>query len=84
MEIDAEILSAIIKCKSYHKRLDYLGERIWIAEGEECDVVYFDAGNGGCRILQILPKGDDKCRKIFEKYIKLMLEEAKSFDEDDP
>jgi len=47
-----------------------------MAEGEECNVIYWDAGNGMCQILQILPKVDDKCKAIIMKYLKLILEAA--------
>ncbi len=51
MEIDEDTLSEIISNKTPHRRIRELGERVWIAEGKECDVIYWDAGNGMCQIL---------------------------------
>ena len=79
IEIEDDILSEIIGCEGYHKRAPQYGERAWIAEGREIDVVYWDSGNGWCVIMQIVPKGDKECmqkgvkfykelRKVLEKY----------------
>ncbi len=78
VEIDEYTLSEIIGNKTTHKRISYLGERVWIAEGKECDVIYWDASNGMCRILQILPKTDDKCKTTIMKYLKILLEAAEN------
>ena len=56
VKIEVNTLSEIIGNKTYHERIKDLGERVWIAEGEECDVIYWDASNGMCQILQIFPK----------------------------
>ena len=53
VEVEVNTLSEIIGNKTPHRRIPYLGERVWIAEEEECDVIYWDAGNGMCQILQI-------------------------------
>jgi len=45
VEVEVNTLSEIIGNKTLHKRIQYL-ERVWIAEEEECDVIYWDAGNG--------------------------------------
>ena len=76
VEVEVNTLSEIIGNKTSHRRIPYLGERVWMSEGEECDVIYWDAGNGMCQILQILPKVDDKCKDIIMKYLKLILEAA--------
>ncbi len=77
-EIGVNTLSEIIGNKIYHKRIKDLGERVWIAEGEECDIIYWDASNGMCRILQMLPKVDDGCKAMIMKYLKLILEAAEN------
>ena len=76
VEVEVDTLSEIIGNKTPHRRIPYLGERVWMAEGEECNVIYWDAGNGMCQILQILPKVDNKCKAIIMKYLKLILEAA--------
>jgi len=73
VEIDVITLSDIIDNETPHKRLLEFGKRVWLAEGKECDVIYWDAGNGMCQILQILPKTDDKCIELIMKYLKLIL-----------
>ena len=50
VEIEEDTLSEIIGNKTLHKRIPYLGERVWMAEGEEFDVIYWDVGNGMCQI----------------------------------
>jgi len=76
VEVEVNTLSEIIGNKTPHRRIPYLGKRVWMAKGEECDVIYWDAGNGMCQILQILPKVDDKGKAIIMKYLKLILEVA--------
>ena len=60
MEIEVSVLDEMIKCNAYHKRLEEVGERIWLAKGKIADAIYFDAGNGWCRILSIIPKKNEK------------------------
>ena len=45
VEVEVNTLSEIISNKTLHKRIQYLGERVWIVEEEECDVIYWDAGS---------------------------------------
>ncbi len=77
VEIDVFTLSNIINNKTSHKRLTELGERVWLAEGEECNVIYWDASNGMCQILQILPKTDEDCINMIMKYLKLIIKNSK-------
>ncbi len=82
-EVEDDILSEVIGCKGYHKRALKFGERAWIAEGKEFDVVYWDMGNGWCDILSILPKECIRCRKKMEKfYERLRKAIARNYDED--
>jgi len=62
MEIDEDTLSEIISNKTSHRRIRELGERVWIAEGKECDVIY------GMRVME--------CVKYSKYYQNLKLIEA--------
>ena len=46
VEVEVNTLSEIIGNKTPHRRIPYLGERAWMAEGEECNVIYWDVDNG--------------------------------------
>jgi len=81
LDIEADILSEVIGCEGYHKKIPRLGERAWIAEGKEVDVVYWDEGNGWCSIMQIIPKGDKEyLRKGVNFYKKLREVIAKHYE----
>lgn len=83
LEIEDDILSEVIGCEGYHKKAPQYGERAWVAEGKEVDVVYWDEGNGWCSIMQVSPKG---CKECLEKgaifYEKLSKAIAEHYDED--
>lgn len=61
IEVEDDVLCEVIGCASYHKSVPEFGERAWLAEGKEVDVVYWDDGNGWCTIMLIVPKGDNRC-----------------------
>jgi len=83
VEVEADILSEVIKSKEYHKRSPQFGERAWIAEGKEIDVVYWDMGNGWCNVLLVIPKECKICRgKLVQFYKKLQKERAGHYDAD--
>ncbi|HEY49452.1 MAG TPA: hypothetical protein G4O13_05340 [Dehalococcoidia bacterium] len=67
-EVESDILSDVIGCMEYHKSAPQFGERAWIAEGEEFEVVYWDAGNGWCDILCVLPKECKVCKERLVKF----------------
>jgi len=75
VEIDVVTLSEIIDNKTSHKRLQELGKRVWLAEGKECDVIYWDMGNGMCQILQILLK-KEKDKDLIMLYLKQIIKSA--------
>lgn len=84
LEVEDDILSEVIGCKGYHKRASRYGERAWIAEGEEIDVVYWDEGNGWCMIMQVIPKGYKKecMEKGIKFYRKLKKAMKKSYEDE--
>jgi hypothetical protein len=45
VEVEADILSEVINCTGYHKPATEFGERAWLAEGKDVDVIYWDEGN---------------------------------------
>lgn len=58
-------IDKLINCRTGHERFPDFGERAWIAKGKKLEVVYWDAGNGWCLVLQVLPKNrifDEECR----------------------
>ncbi len=63
MQVEDDVLSKIIGCTTYHKPAPQFGERAWIAEGKDVDVVYWDEGNGWCSIMQVIPKSCEECYK---------------------
>ena len=72
IDIESEILNKVIECKTFHRHAPEFGERAWVAEGKEIDVVYWDEGNGWCRIMQIIPKNCKECKMVGIKfYIRL-------------
>lgn len=82
-EVESDILSEIIKCKDYHKKAPQFGDRAWIAESKEIDVVYWDTGNGWCDILLVIPKECKACKeKLVKFYERLQDEMAENYDED--
>jgi hypothetical protein len=48
VEVEADILSEVINCTGYHKPATEFGERAWLAEGKDVDVIYWDEGNNWC------------------------------------
>ena len=82
MEVESDILSEVIKCKDYHKKAPQFGERSWIAEGKEIDVVYWDTGNGWCNIMQVIPKTCKECKgKGIKFYRELRKALTRCYDE---
>jgi len=77
IEVDVMALSKIIGGESPHERIPDLGERVWMAKGKECDVVYWDDGNGMCQILQILPK-KEKYKNLIMSYLKQFLDASEN------
>lgn len=67
---DDIILSKIIGCKGYYKRAPEFGERAWLAEGKEVDVVLWDTGNGCYVIMQVIPKGCKECKQTSVEFYK--------------
>ena len=58
------------------------GERAWLAEGEEIDVIYWDEGNGWCLIMQIIPKDLKRYKEVgLEFYRKLRKVLNENYDE---
>ena len=49
-------IDKLIGCKTRHERFPDFGERAWAARGKELEVIYWDAGNGWCWVMQVLPK----------------------------
>lgn len=83
MSVEADILSEVIRAVGYHRHAPEFGERAWIAEGKEFDVVYWDEGNGWCAILLVVPHGDKVAiKKGTSFYRKLDRRLEKSYDED--
>lgn len=74
-EIQSSVLSAAIGCKGFYKHAPQFGERAYIAEGEEVDVVLRDNGNNWCDILLVIPKACKACEGKLQKYY-TQLEEA--------
>lgn len=74
-EVQSSVLSAAIGCKSFYKHVPQFGERAYIAEGKEVDVVMWDKGNNWCDILLVIPKGCKECEGKLQKYYR-RLEEA--------
>ena len=83
LDIEDDILSEVIGCEGYHKRAPEFGERAYIAEGKEVDVVYWSEGNGWCLIMQVISKNCGECLKKAINFYK-KLEEAieEHYDED--
>lgn len=82
MEVEDDILSEVIRCEGYHKRVPQFGERAWIAKGKEIEVVYWDTGNGWCDILLVVPQGCKKCQERLLKFDKsLQRAIAEHYDE---
>jgi hypothetical protein len=74
VEVEADILSEVINCTGYHKPATEFGERAWLAEGKDVDVIYWDEGNNWCLclIMLVIPKNCQSCKeKIVEFYRKL-------------
>jgi hypothetical protein len=42
VEVEADILSEVINCTGYHKPATEFGERAWLAEGKDVDVIYWE------------------------------------------
>lgn len=82
-EIESDILSEVIDGERYHKKVPQFGERAWVAEGKEFDVVYWDTGNGWCDILVVIPKECLSCKeKLVKFYERLQKSIARHYDED--
>jgi len=82
VEIEDDILSEVLGCKSHHKRVSGFGERAWIAEGKEIDAIYWDTGNGWCDILLVIPKNCKECKgKLIKFYNGLQKAIEKHYDE---
>jgi hypothetical protein len=60
IDIDADELSKLIKCDSYHEYVPEYGDRAWIARGELADVIYWDSGNSWCSIMYVIVKKGDE------------------------
>jgi hypothetical protein len=56
VEVEADILSEVINCTGYHKPATEFGERAWLAEGKDVDVIYWDEGNNWCLIMLVFSK----------------------------
>ena len=85
MEVESDILNEIIKCKTYHKHFPAIGERAWLAEGEEIDVIYWDSGNSWCDILDVIPKNAktrDEQLKAVKKFYKKLRRELEELEDD--
>jgi hypothetical protein len=81
MQVEDDILSEVISCTDYHKNAPEFGERAWIAEGKEVDVVYWDEGNGWCTIMLLIPKRNKQCYEDGVKfYRKLNKAISKHYD----
>lgn len=80
VEVESEILSAVIGSKGLHKHAPEYGWRAWKACGRSVDVVYWDTGNGWCEIMDIIPhKG--KRVAVIEFYKKLDAAISRCYDE---
>lgn len=83
VSVESEILSEAIGGKGYHKKMEEFGERVWMVEGQDVDVVYWDEGNSWCDIMLVVPHGDKVAIKNGEEfYSKLMAKIESSYDED--
>jgi len=74
MEVESDILNGIIECKTYHKHQPQFGERAWLAEGKEVNILYWDTGSTWCKILYVIPKKAknkkrtiSNCQKFLQK-----------------
>lgn len=77
IEIESEILSGVIGCKSYHKHAPEYGSRAWKAEGKHIDVIYWDVGNGWCVIMDVIPKnGKNECVAEFYKKLQKVIRQC--------
>jgi hypothetical protein len=86
VEVEADILSEVINCTGYHKPATEFGERAWLAEGKDVDVIYWDEGNNWCLclIMLVIPKNCQSCKeKIVEFYRKLEKTIEEKSDEED-
>lgn len=82
MEVESGILSIAIECKGYHERASEYGERAWRANGKNVDVVYWDAGNSWCAIMDVIPKAKSNQEKVIHFYKKLLETIDNCYDED--
>ena len=71
MEVESEILSDVIECKSLHERAYEYGARAWKAKGRNIDIVYWDTGNSWCAIMDIIPKNKIRREEVTGFYKRL-------------
>jgi len=81
MEVESDILEKIINSKNYHKHVPEYGDRAWLIEGEEINIIYWDTGNGWCEIIDIIPKGVNDQNRVVKFYKKLKQVISKIYDE---
>jgi glycine betaine/choline ABC-type transport system substrate-binding protein len=85
MEVESDILNGIIECKTYHKHQPQFGERAWLAEGKEVNILYWDTGNTWCKILDVIPKKaktkKEQYQIVKKFYRKLRRKIEESYDE---
>ncbi len=68
-EIETEIIEEVIeKIGRYHKYVPQYGNRAWLIQGKELDVIYWDTGNGWCYIIDIIPKNKTKAKELLRKF----------------
>ncbi len=80
IEVESDILSEVIECKSYHQPVPEYGERAWVAKGKSVDVVYWDTGNTWCTILDVIPKTRKGQREVLKFYKRLQSVITKCYD----
>lgn len=70
-EVESDTLNEAIECTTFHKHVPKFGERAWMAEGKEVNVIYWDTGNTWCIILDVYPKKEtENPIKVVEKFYK--------------
>lgn len=78
MEITEAALNKLIRCHGFHEQFLDWGERVWIARGEDADVIYWDVGNSWCDVLYVIPKV-----KAPEQWLKWFFQKLTTFNESD-
>ncbi len=81
VEVESEILSAVIGCNGLHKHVPEYGWRAWKASGKSVDVVYWDTGNGWCEIMNVIPRKGKNESAVVKFYRKLNKMISRCYDE---